>query len=479
MSVFMLTALNKCADFGDINYNPNSPSQSDTRFLFLFAERYVRFFQMTGTYDPFTLIYAQYLAERTNIQYTNFNLTTFALTDYYRYPLKNLNEIIRLNEDESTKGASSVLGLCLDNDTQIAMARTLKAYIYMHLTDVVGMIPYSEAIKAKEGNYTPKYDDQQAIYHDLIKELEEAYGQFDEGALFGDGRNYDIFYESNVANWKRFNASIRMQASIKLFKNDEVTGKTAFAKAYNDGFIKENSQSFKYAYKDDGDNNHPLYENMIGRVDFYPSGTIMNMLQDYNDPRIGAYADKNMYGTYYGMPFGLTKEDAAQVNGDTVSWINSKYYQKDAIVMLITPSIMYFAAAEAAERGWITDAAEDLYKKGIEKAFEQHGFTTSDYTTYYAQPTIQYAGTKEQKIAKIATQKWIASYMQDSFEAWSDWRRLGVPDLRVGPSSTTIDHVPYRRIYDSGDYNANKANYDAAIAAQGADNRSTKVWWNK
>jgi hypothetical protein len=468
-------------DFGDMNVDPNNPSQPNTSYLYIYAVRNaLPSFYLTGTYDPWAPIYAQYFSERTNIQFTQYSGTLFAVGGYYTGALKNLDRIIRLNTDDATKEQTYVTMLCASNANQIAVARTLRAYIYMHLTDAVGMIPYSEALGAVNGVFKPKYDDQQSIYTDLDKELNEAYAQFVEGESLHN--TYEILYNGDIAKWKKFNASIRMQLAIKLFKNDASNGQTRFAKAFADGFIRENADLLEYKYLSENANQNPLYDNMVvsARRDFYPSNTLIDMLKEYNDPRLMEYAVPNAYGEYVGMPFGLNQEAASTYSGDDICNFHEKHYRQNSPAVLITPSVMLLAAAEAAERGWITANAKSLYDEAITKAFAQHGIGAAAAVTYLAQPAIAYktGGTSAERIAQIATQKWLASYMQDSFEAWSDWRRLGVPDLKPGASSL-LDAIPVRRIYGTDDYNANMDAYKAAIAAQGADLMSTKVWWNK
>jgi len=468
-------------DFGDINLDPNSPSLANTSFLFLGASRQgIPPFYLTGTYDPWGMIYCQYLSERTNIQFTNFSGLDYVIGGFYTGSLKYLTKIIELNSDPETMSETYVTGLCNSNINQIAVARTLKAYIFMHLTDVVGMIPYSEALQAKEGNYKPKYDDQQSIYTDLNKELEEAYTQFVESAPLNS--QYDIFYNGDIAKWKRFNASVRMQLAIKLFKADPGSGQTRFAKAYGDGFIRSNADIFLYPYLNESNNQNPFYDNVVvsARRDFQPSGTLIDTLLKYQDPRISAYAVTNAYGDYFGMPFGLDRNGAAQYALEDVSQYNPKHYAQNAPGVLITPSITLLAAAEAAERGWISASAQSLYEEAITAALSQHGFTGSDVTDYLAQPDVAYktGGTQAERLAQIAMQKWLASYMQDSMEAFADWRRFGVPVLEPGEFAL-VDAIPRRRMYGSTDYNANPENYNAAIAAQGPDLMTTRVWWDK
>jgi hypothetical protein len=466
-------------DFGDINVDPNNPSQPDTRFLYIGAVRQaLPSFYINSAWNAWTLIFPQYVSEKTNVQFTKFETLTFGTSTYYAEAIRNLELIISLNTDEATKEASNVVSFGQSNDNQIALARTLRAYVYMHLTDVLGMIPYSEANKALEGNFTPAYDSQQSIYTDLNKELEEAYAQFDESNPLNE--SYEIIYGGNISKWKKMNASVRMQLAIKLFKADPNTGKTNFAKAYSQGFIRDNADILQYNYLNEAANQNPLYDNILvgARRDYWPSATIIDALKEYNDPRVSAYFTEARNGGYAGIPFGIDQSQAAAIDANTLSYWQDKFYMQNSPGVLITPSVMLLAAAEAAERGWITASAKDLYEEAIAAAFDQHDVDAAD--EYLAEPKVAYktAGTTDERIAQIGIQKWFASFLQDGFETWADYRRLGVPELGVG-SVSTISEIPRRRIYDSNDYDANKVNHANAVAEQGADLPTTRIWWDK
>ena len=99
-------------------------------------------------------------------KYSNYELKDFNTGPYYYEYIRNLNAIIKLNTDEATKSESNVVNLG-STENQIAVCRTLRAYYYMHLTDMLGMIPYTEAVMGDEGNFNPKYDTQEFIYEDL------------------------------------------------------------------------------------------------------------------------------------------------------------------------------------------------------------------------------------------------------------------------------------------------------------------------
>ncbi|CAK7050836.1 MAG: hypothetical protein PARBA_01770 [Parabacteroides sp.] len=474
LALIGLLSFNSCGDFGDDNIDPNNPSQADTRYLFTYACKRVYTFSYVANYNPWTQLFPQYLSERQNIQYSDFGITDFNTGPYYYDNIRNLETIIKMNTDEATKNASNVIYLGSTNN-QLASSRTLRAFYYMHLTDIMGMLPYTEALKGDEANFTPKYDTQEFIYQDLDKELTEAYSQFEESGSLNETN--DILYQGNVSNWKKLNASLRMMMAIKLSDVAPETGKARFAKAYADGGMTQNSELLEYKFLEETDNENPLYTNIVsgGRKDFAPSKTILDQLIEYKDPRLAEYAEPNSRGEYKGVPFGITQSEIAKY--EDMAFFNKRYYKQDAPIVVISPSHILLIEAEAAVRGWINENPEDLYKAGIKASFDQYGISSAEFDKYMAQDVIKLTGSPTEKIEKIAMQRWLANFMQNGVEAWSDWRRLNVPNIKPGPSAT-ISHIPYRRVYYPNDYNTNKANYDTAIATQGADNLDTRVWWD-
>ena len=177
----LVTACNP-ADFGDINKDPNNPSTAFTKYLFTNACTYVPYFSLgsaTNGYDPWQQEWTGYISESKNNQYGPLATTTYysTVSTIYLYALRNLNQIIEMNEDEEQKGESNVL-MFGDNANQIAAAKTLSAFYYMSLTDIIGPIVFTEAFQGKsDDNWTPKYDPQDEVYAGLDKMLKEAYAQ--------------------------------------------------------------------------------------------------------------------------------------------------------------------------------------------------------------------------------------------------------------------------------------------------------------
>ncbi len=476
-ALMSLTFFTACDFDEDLNVDPNKPTTPDTRFLFLQAEMYATNYSWNSGYNPWVQLYPQYISELKNIQFTKFNITNYSTGNTYSVAMNNLKKIVELNKDEKVnkEGWVSSLG---STSNQIGMCMTLKAFYMMHLTDIVGALPYSEALEGTE-NFTPKFDSQEEIYTQLFKELNEAYTMFDENGSINN--QYDILYNGNVSSWKKLNASIRMMMAIKLQKAAPAVGKAEFAKAYNQGAIVDNADNLIYKYLLENANANPIWDNMVksGRQDFLPSSTIVDAMNKYNDPRVSAYFAPNKDDEYVGATFGWTSDEAGTHSLADYCAFNDKYYkEQNAPMTLVSASQVLLMATEAAHIGWISDDVATLYKKGITASFIQHDIPVSKVDTYIAGVDVALNGSDN--IKKIAMQKWIANYMQDGVEAWSDWRRLQIPELKPGNiGSTSVSHIPYRLRYSEADIVSNKANYEAAIAAQGADDIETKLWWNK
>ncbi len=498
-----LLGLSACSEFGDLNVDKNNTSNLDTRFLLLGAEGQTPTFSVNDTYNLWTQLTPCYLSEWNNIQFTKFRILELGTGDIYRKGIGNCELIIKMASDETAKGV-----VWLGNPVnQVAVAETLRAYFYMHLTDALGSLPYSEALKGDEGLFTPKYDTQEFIYTDLDKRLTEAYKMFEEGKNLNP--NFDVMYKGDIAKWKKLNASLRMMMAIKLSDVAPEVGKMRFAKAYADGGISTNDANFAFPYLLENDYANPIYKNAVvqGRRDYQPSNIIIDKLNELEDPRVATIAlpsvivkdeDENYKsgGIFEGYVFGLSSEEAGKLMG-TKSHFNPNYLKANTPLELVTAGHIKLIEAEAALRSWITADAQALYEEGVKLSFEDFGVAKAKYdnvieevvnklkanedvATYLAQEKVTFTGTTEEKLQKIAVQRWINNFMRNGVEAWSDWRRLGFPkEIKPGQVAPDLEGMmPYRRLYDSDDFSANRAEYDKATNGGEDDKVTTRVWWD-
>src|SRR5690606_41214737 len=136
--------------------------------------------------------------------------------------------------------------------------------------------------------------------------------------------------------------------------------------------------------------------------------------------------------------------------------------------------------AEGRFHGWINSApltAQQYYDAGIQASLNQHG-VGSGYATYITNSEVAFDAGRA--IEQIITQKWIATF-PNGYEAWSEWRRTGFPQLAPADNALTPDNeIPRRQAYGTNEANLNKANHSAALSRQGfaADDLTGQVWWD-
>ncbi len=458
----------KPGEFGNINIDPNNPSVPNTASLLTSALRSVG--NMTTEIN--TAKYVQQFGDVTYIDESRYKSINWNYNSFYTGPLNSYQTIISLNTMPETKSTTLING---SNNNQIAVARIMRAYTFLWITDRVGNIAYSEALKGS-ANFTPTFDKQQDIYTNLFKELKEASQQFDGGKeVVGD-----ILLGGKVDKWKKFAHSIRMIMAMRISKADPVKGKAEFLSAMTDGILASNTDNVKYTYLLDANNEHPLYTNYVTtkRKDHAVASTFVDYLKNSNDPRLPVMADKNLVGEYRGVPYGISP---VTWTAQDVSLVAASITQQNSPVNVLTYAELLFCMAEAAHIGWISGSAEDYYKKGIEASLQQwlgSRFSTTTYETYIAQPEVAYSAQKA--FERIGTQKWITLFYQGS-EAWAEWRRMNFPVLTPAKpfNSGSSGQIPVRLGYPTTEATLNKTNYDAVVSSQGADTPDTKVWWDK
>ncbi|WP_117880551.1 SusD/RagB family nutrient-binding outer membrane lipoprotein [Aureibaculum luteum] len=203
----------------------------------------------------------------------------------------------------------------------------------------------------------------------------------------------------------------------------------------------------------------------------------------------------------FNVPAGQYIGQPTRLRGEMSSFANFKFFStpSDLVIrakndgamypeIVLTSAEAYFLQAEAAVRGLGTGDAQELLAMGIKEAMKVWGISGGDADTYIAQSAIAdiSAGTMEQKLEKIAIQRWLNTYT-DGFEGWAVVRDTGYPsELATGVNNQVIfadgdlaGQYPQRLRYGTAEQTSNEANYNAAVAAQGEDVQATKLWYAK
>jgi hypothetical protein len=329
----------------------------------------------------------------------------------------------------------------------------------------------------------------------------------------------DILFNGNVTRWKRFANSLRLRILMRLSdrKDPSAAMQAIVSNPTQSPIFTSTSEEAALQFLQDVPNQHPLFTTRSGSFDEYRlSEKLEGTLKGLNDPRLFAFAQPTTDSkagvvgpvtAYDGVPNGLADEEALQYSpsGDKAKG-GSNFISRVGLLwacqactsqanpigyqgVLMSYAEVQFILAEARERGFITiGTAEEYYKKGIQASVEYYRarYTVINQPTiasrlvlddaYFAQPNVAYTGSTQEKLSKIGTQKWLALFFS-GMEAWHDWKRTGFPDIKPGPAAF-INTVPVRFMYPGSVQSLNGENYKAAIARQGADAITTKVWWD-
>jgi hypothetical protein len=159
-----------------------------------------------------------------------FNNTNF---DYYSGYYDILEDL-----DYAIKGATGTLSYFGGT------SRVLKAYVMQILVDLYGNVPYTDALKGT-ASLAPKFDDQKAIYEDLIKVLDTAITILKANPLTAPYSGSDIAFGSTVSTaatkWIQFANSLKLRI---LIRQSRMSGRDSYiiaeinkAAATTEGFL--------------------------------------------------------------------------------------------------------------------------------------------------------------------------------------------------------------------------------------------------
>lgn len=496
-----------------INEDPNNPSSAPPSAVFTYATRIAmeRWFARTPMNMTGAVLTAQHLAQ---VQYPDEDtyarldgtVVDFDFVNAYAQELKNFQAVI----DAGKPDEQAMLW---------GPAQVMRSLIFGYITDVWGDVPYSDALRGDgaDANIQPAYDAQKDIYDGLFADLTEAVtamaGPASPVSTFGPIGAADPIYGGDDLHWQRFGNSLRARHAMRLANVDAVKTRSELAAAIAapGGLFQSNADNAQMVWPGDGVYDNPWSVNNRGRDDHRLSDRLMNEMIPVNDPRVAVYAQPTLCflnptatgcpanpPEFAGMPNALTATDAATYSLSSsrpgrVFYSTNRFcksgYTVDGFIgctglsggtfptFILTYAEVSFILAEAAERTWIAGNAAALYEQGIRASMEQWGVTdAAAIAAFLARPEIVYVPGTE-GLRRIARQKWIALYT-DGVEAWAEWRRTCIPvTVKPGPDAV-IPTVPRRYQYPVREHSVNSANLDAAVGRQGADEFTSRMYWD-
>lgn len=293
--------------------------------------------------------------------------------------------------------------------------------------------------------------------------------------------SYDIDY-SDLSVWIRFANSLKLRMAIHMSKVEPATAKQWAEEAVAGGVI-ENTTDEIGLFPSLLGGTHQLAE-ITGWNDIVMGASFINLLQNLDHPYMKYLFTKNsialekskqaVSGTsapattsegtvFIGMRNGVTPGEGQAASTNPYcgySTLDRTYFSEcNPPLYLMKVSEVNFLRAEGALRGWnMGGTAQSFYEQGIRTAYlEDRNFPIKKYVNYvddylnvdapkgivYVDPqgltpdmtSVTKIGvkwnegdSKETKLEKIITQKYIASFPY-SYESWVDLRRTGYPKL--------------------------------------------------
>jgi hypothetical protein len=468
LSAAVLLSVTSCKkDLLKINKNPNGSQTAQPDYLLTAATKATSdtYWGVANNMDA-SLLFVQYWSK---IQYTDPDRYIYASTAFeelwstgYSKSIVNLNEIIKIGD---AQGNTNYKGVAL----------VLRSWTFSLLTEAYGNIPYKQATNIDQ-YLTPAYDTQKDVYFALLDDLKAAQTALDPSGKAIAG---DVIYSNNIASWKKFANSLRLRIALRIADREPAKAKQVLADIQAEGgsYISSNAETAQLVYLD-SPNQNPVSNLFDTRDDYRISKTIVDKLFALNDPRLSIYAAKTQDPTpqtYVGLPNGLLVGDASNYGFTKPSKPGTYFRAPHAPAVILSYAESLFDRAEAAARGFTTEDAASLYSQAITAALTQYSIASADIATYIAQPAVQYDASNYKK--SIGEQKWLALFGQ-GLEGWTEWRRLDYPQLQPAVAGTLNGKIPVRFIYPGTEQSLNKTNYQSAVAAQGADALTTKLWFD-
>ena len=483
IALLALFAFVGCEEFEEFNENPNEPTEVSADVLLPSTIR-----QATNTsVDAAFLVgnnAAQLTAKTLRLEVDAYNWNAFPT--YWEGWYESLTDAI------------SVQDIAIEDENEVleGVSLVMQAYIYACITNAYGDIPYTQAIKGDEDNFTPVYDSQSDIYMDLLSKLDLA----DDLLASGNGAiEGDILFNNDVTQWRKFANSLRLRLLMYAGEKIDDAGQQ-FSTIVNEGILMEsNADNAALTYTGAFPNEFPLIPLKQGDFDAVALGkAAFDIMDNYQDPRLLRYArpnnedfaeDPQFIGAINGQGEGCSKDGASRLGVQYYNYPDltpaSNLNLPMAEGLLMTYPEVEFLLAEAVAKGWISGNIEEHYRAGIQASMEYYlvdlaPFGWSDFEDYYSNSGVAYS-----EVTDIWEQKWLALFFT-GLEPYFEVRRWyvesgksfdGIPFLEASCGNVNDDNLPLRFLYPGEEQSLNAENYDEAVNRLGGSNSQNAEMW--
>ncbi|WP_207432652.1 SusD/RagB family nutrient-binding outer membrane lipoprotein [Sabulibacter ruber] len=470
-SIASLFLAASCVNDLDDDYNLDPKRATDVPPVTLVSNAQFNLSNVITTPDYNTNVFRYYVQHWAAAQYpdeSQYNINTREINRFF-WTILYRDVLADLREARNLITANNLLAADL-KASQLACIEVLEVYAWSVLVNTYGDIPYSQALDIN--NVQPAYDDDVAIYNDLLTRLDAAIASISQNIDsdgLGDG---DLYYGGDLEQWFKFANSLKLRLGITIADVNETRARTVVEAAAPHVFTSS-ADDAKLVYTPNVPTANPVYDELRQRDDNVAANTFIDVLLEMEDPRLDEFfrpaPEGENEGEYVGGIYGDLN------NYTEVAQPSDLIREPDRPGVLLSYTEVEFLLAEAALRGFtVPGTAQEHYTAAITSSIVNDWGGTQQEATAYLQRSDVALNTANWR-QSIGMQKWIALHDQP-VEGWKEWRRLDYPQLEAPELAQS--EIPVRFPYPATEQNLNNANYSAAAAAIGGDVVTTRVFWD-
>ncbi|MFN4147221.1 MAG: SusD/RagB family nutrient-binding outer membrane lipoprotein [Runella sp.] len=396
---------------------------------------------------------------------------------------------------------------------------TSTVYLYDHTQKVIdlhGDIPFSEAgkLSTNGGNYQisyPKYDKAEDLYKKMLDDLKAFADEMAtlsvKPAIMSGFRTQDLVNKGDLMKWRRYINALRVRMLTR------VSGSSTFSARAKSEIAEILANASRYPLvTTNADNIQISIFNVSTPLN---AGGFRTGLEDWNgnvagkamidhlrtnaDPRLRVLFEPglNASGQFNGLdPMAPATQQEAAIAAQTVSLYNRSTLSRNRFfpgVLINSPEVHLMLAEYQLQNG-NDAAAKTHYETAIRHSIEFYygirsisddntvaapaAATATEITSYLNAAAIRWetANSTNEKLRRIANQRWIHFNVVQPYENWAEMRRLKLPELTFWQDQSNNQRQPPARfLYPISETTFNTQNYEAVRAN---DQLSKRLFWD-
>lgn len=305
------------------------------------------------------------------------------------------------------------------------------------MADFYDQIPYSEA---NNTNFLqPNFDSGEQVYDSMADALLLALSK-DLSTSVGETPGSDDFiFGGDMTRWTEYANTLLLKVYMRQTEARPAVAQAGITALLNSGATFLNVDAAMTQFEDAANRSNPLFETdrrqLNVATNLRASRTMYSFLDANGDSRLEEY---------YRAGNPLNQGDFNNTVGQ--STISVVELSPLTPVYFLSREESLFLQAEALARYAGGAGAKEAYDNAVKENFDKWGIDGAPFVAgggAYEYPSI---GSLEDQIKAIITQKWIASFPGNGFEAFFEQNRTGYPAISPVPQ-TSGAYVPGELAY--------------------------------